>query len=251
MNDALFTKSFYFCEVHRGKHAYTDMRSGSPLHYIAYMLRGRARIAGTGTQITSEAGELFYIPRGLPYRSYWQDEEDVAFLSLGFPYLPSAEKKSYPLQVLSQSSQTLALLSKVPLGGRTDADGIAALYALIAHLLPQMQEGDICRSHRVMHLTENLLWENPKLSTAEIARELGICESALYAAFQKEGEETPHGMKTRILFEKAKDLLVTTELSIEEISERLGFCSCTYFRKRFKAHFGHSPREMRKTFGAL
>ncbi len=251
MNDTLFAKSFYFCECHRGKRAYTDMRSGSPMHYIAYMLRGNARILSESEEITAESGELFYIPKGLPYRSYWQDGEDVAFLSLGFPYLPNAERKSYPLQLLPNDNEVLSLLHRVPIGGRAGAEGIAALYALIAHLLPMMRESEPCKSRRAVSLSESLLWENPLLSTAELARAAGICESALYAAFGKVGEETPHAMKTRILFEKAKDLLITTELPIEQISEKLGFCSCTYFRKRFKAHFGISPRKMRKSAASL
>ena len=251
MNDTLFTKSFGFYEIHRGKRAYTDMRSGSPMHYIAYMLRGHARILSESEEITAEAGELFYIPKGLPYRSYWQDEEDVAFLSLGFPYLPNAEGKSYPLQRLPNTEETLSLLRRVPISGRVGADGIAALYALVAHFLPLMRESEVCRSRKAVSLCEDLLRENPSLSSAELARALGLCESALYAAFEKVGKETPHEMKTRILFEKAKDLLTTTETPIEAISERLGFCSCTYFRKRFKAHFGISPREMRKGAASL
>lgn len=251
MNDTLFAKSFHFAEAHRGKRAFTDMRSGSPMHYFGFMLRGKCRIAAEGTEINAAEGELFYIPNGLPYRSYWQDSEDVAFLSLGFPYLPNAERKSYPLQLLPNDEETLSLLHRVPIGGRAGAEGIAALYALIAHLLPRMRESEPCKSRRTVSLSESLLWENPLLSTAELARAAGICESALYAAFGKVGEETPHAMKARILFEKAKSLLITTELPIEQIAERLGFCSCTYFRKRFKAHFGLSPREMRKSGMAL
>ena len=91
-----------------------------------------------------------------------------------------------------------------------------------------------------------MLWSDTELRPAELARALGICESALYAVFEKSSEETPHEMRERILFEKARDLLLTTDLPIEQIAERLSFCSCAYFRKRFKTRFGMTPREMRK-----
>jgi AraC-like DNA-binding protein len=251
MNDTLFAKSFYFYEVHRGKHAFTDARCGSVMHYIAYMMRGSCRIVGENEEITAHEGEFFYIPKGLPYRSYWQDTEDVTFISLGFPFFPNADQRAYPLQCIPSGEEALALLSRVPLGQRTTCDGIAAFYTLLAHLLPSMREDIPCRSRRIVALAERLLWENTALRPVELARRAGVCESALYAAFEKASEETPHEMRERILFEKAKDLLFTTDLPIEEISERLGFCSCAYFRKRFKSRFGLSPREMRKSEPSL
>lgn len=246
MNDILFTKSFGFYEVHRGKHAFSDIRCGSPMHYVAYMIRGTCRIVGENEEISAREGDFFYIPKGLPYRSYWQDTEDVTFISLGFPFFPSADQRAYPLQCIKTDEKALALLDGVPLGQRSTCAGIAAFFTLLAHLLPFMQESIPCRSRQIVALAERLLWENTELRPAELAREAGVCESAFYAAFEKASEETPHEMRERILFEKARDLLFTTELSIEEISERLGFCSCAYFRKRFKSRFGLSPREMRK-----
>ena len=251
MNDILFTNSFTFREIHRGKRAFTDVRRGAPLHYVALLLRGKCKIVSEESELYIAEGELFYIPRGLSYRSYWQDAEDVTFLSLGFPYLPCEEGKRYPLQLLPRTEQTMALLQSVPIGGRAGADGIAALYALLAHLMPRMHENESCRSRQIVALSEGLLWENTALRPAELARAAGLCESALYAAFEKAAQETPHEMRERILFEKAKDLLLTTDTPIEEIGDRLGFCSCTYFRKRFKAHFGISPREMRKNAPTL
>lgn len=251
MNDTLFTNSFSFFEAHRGKHAYTDMRAGTPLHYIAYMLRGKCKIVSADTEINASAGDFFYIPKGLPYQSYWQDEQDVSFLSLGFPYFPNPEKKDYPLQVIETDETGLMLLRRVPIGLQTTPEGIAALYTLLSHLIGHMQDSTPCRSRQIVLKTERLLWENTDLRPADIARQIGICESALYAAFAKLGEGTLHDMKEKILFQKAKNLLQTTDLPIEQVSAQLGFCSCTYFRKQFKAHFGITPREMRKSGAGL
>lgn len=246
MNDTVFTDSFAFREIHRGKHATSDLSHGSPLHFIAFMIRGKCRIVSSDKEIHASTGEIFYIPKGLPYHSYWQDTEDVAFLSLGFPYFPNPEKKTYPLQVIEGDMETLSLLHSVPIGPRTTPEGIAALYTLLAHLIGRMQDSTPCRSRQIVSRTEQLLWENTDLRPADIARQIGVCESALYAAFAKLGEGTLHDMKNKVLFGKAKELLQTTDTPIEQISAQLGFCSCTYFRKKFKEHFGLAPREMRK-----
>ena len=251
MNDILFTNSFTFREIHRGRHATSDLSGGSPLHFIAYMIRGKCRIVSADREIQASEGELFYIPKGLPYRSYWQDETDVAFLSLGFPCFPNPDKRDYPLQVIGADADALSLLWRVPIGPRATPQGIAALYTLLAHLIEKMQDSTPCRSRQIVLLSERLLLENPELRPAEIARHAGVCESALYAAFAKLGEGSLHDLKSKVIFGKAKDLLLTTDMPIERIADQLSFCSCTYFRKKFKEHFGIAPREMRKSGGGL
>jgi AraC-like DNA-binding protein len=58
-----------------------------------------------------------------------------------------------------------------------------------------------------------------------------------------------HEVKKSVIMEAAKDLLVSTDQPVEEISRMLNFSSSVYFRKCFKEHFGISPRQMRKDCG--
>ena len=46
--------------------------------------------------------------------------------------------------------------------------------------------------------------------------------------------------------ERAKLLLETSDLNIQEITEKLCFCSRTYFSNHFHAAYGCSPSEYRK-----
>ena len=52
-------------------------------------------------------------------------------------------------------------------------------------------------------------------------------------------------LKTRIIL--AKTELIKTNLSITEISERLGFSSVSYFCRAFKAESGLTPLQYRKS----
>jgi AraC-like DNA-binding protein len=49
----------------------------------------------------------------------------------------------------------------------------------------------------------------------------------------------------KIKLEKAKELLNTTDLTVSEISYKVGFSSPSYFTKCFKLHFGNIPKEFR------
>jgi transcriptional regulator GlxA family with amidase domain len=45
---------------------------------------------------------------------------------------------------------------------------------------------------------------------------------------------------------KARDLLISTSLSIKEIAEATGFCNPLYFSQRHHAKFGCSPTDFRR-----
>ncbi|MBQ8415607.1 MAG: helix-turn-helix transcriptional regulator, partial [Clostridia bacterium] len=82
------------------------------------------------------------------------------------------------------------------------------------------------------------------------ARFCRVSESGLYATFRSEWNCTPIVMWHRVQIEKAVNLLFSTDLSVEEISTRLEFCSASYFRKVFKEITGQTPREVRR-FGRV
>ena len=83
-------------------------------------------------------------------------------------------------------------------------------------------------------------------SVSELARYLNVSESAVYTAFRECTGHTPIDEKHRIQSEKAVHLLLTTDMSVEEISDKLAFSSPSYMRKILKTTVGKTPREIRK-----
>ena len=58
-------------------------------------------------------------------------------------------------------------------------------------------------------------------------------------------KETPHEFLTRIRLEKARDLLVETELTVSEICLLVGYESLGSFSTKFRSFTGRSPRSYR------
>lgn len=61
--------------------------------------------------------------------------------------------------------------------------------------------------------------------------------------------ETKEGLKDylfRVRMEKAKHLLLSSDLKIYEITEQVGYLNTAYFIKVFKKHFGKTPQEYRE-----
>ncbi len=84
------------------------------------------------------------------------------------------------------------------------------------------------------------------LSISEIAENAFVSKSTLTKHFRKElGCSVNDYILQKIMFE-AECLLISTTMPILEISEQYGFTDQFYFSRRFKEHFGVSPREYRK-----
>lgn len=60
--------------------------------------------------------------------------------------------------------------------------------------------------------------------------------------------ETPMQYINKYRLTKAKELIITTEIPITEISERVGFSDSSYFIKKFKGYYSLSPLQYRKKF---
>ena len=86
---------------------------------------------------------------------------------------------------------------------------------------------------------------NPHCSASDIAKFCNVGETKLYEAF-KSVNMTPNRFKLNVKLERAVNYLVSTDKSIEEISQICGFSSSSYFRKKFYETFDLTPKEMRK-----
>ena len=126
-----------------------------------------------------------------------------------------------------------------------DCRSVAALYRLISLMLPVMQTADAGDKHRAVEEAIAYMQAHDRVCVPELARVCRISESGLYAAFREAKGCTPIEMWHRILAERAETFLVSTDFSVEEIAERLGFCSASYFRKILREVTGRSPREIR------
>lgn len=246
MNDIDFSKSFNFLTIEFDTFHHTDNRSGAPSHYFAYMISGKCKITTHAQTVEINSGDIFYIPNTCAYQSYWQGEPNVKFVSLGFLCMPNFENKQYGVQVLPKNDTAVKLFYKLADTKQLTAYDIGVFYTLLGILIPTMLDKKLSRSDELAELAKGYIIKNPSISNSELAELCMVSEATLYHIFKKSVNITPNAMKNSILLEKARDILISGDKSIEYISDLLGFSSTSYFRKKFKAYFGITPREMRK-----
>ena len=251
MDNILFYNSFFFTTYTYKNPKHTDNSMGIDSHYIGRLCRGTARIVtDLGEELYLQSGDIFYLPQGLRYHSYWYpnaDGEEIAELeSYRFSYFPCRSGKRYALQKVYPNERASGILESLAADKRVLCSSIGLLYAFLGEVFPGMTAVDTNPQKQLFSKAKHYISKNPDFRVPDLARHCGMSESGLYAFFKSYAQATPIEYKNRIQTEKAIALLASTDLSIEEISDRVGFQSVAYFRKIIKAQTGKTPTEIRK-----
>jgi len=100
------------------------------------------------------------------------------------------------------------------------------------------------------HVQNALIYINTHLSVqlniAEVAKHTYSAISTLSRDFKLEVGLPLGKYIDNLVLSRAEHMLLTTNKSILEISEILGFCDQSYFTRQFKTNFGMTPIEYRK-----
>lgn len=130
---------------------------------------------------------------------------------------------------LSLAAETVRLL-KVAKNHDSQAPGRRKARSLINAALEYM----------VRNLRDNL-------SLEKIAWDLNVSEEHLCRTFRREAGKTPREALRQLQIDAAKNLLVNSQLDIQQISDRTGFSSPNMFCRFFKKHSALTPSEYRHT----
>lgn len=220
------------------------------MHYFAYMISGSCTIVTEDGSVEISEGDIFYIPRHCRYQSYWSGQPLISFISLGFPVMPNRDNRDFPVQVIHTDGsevEVMLALGSAQCPTPTPRE-IGSFFTLVGELMPAM----VCRARdrqsALVSRARRYLEQNPFAGTAEIAKQVAVSEPTLYNAFKNASSVSLNEMRNRIIAEKARELLITTDRPVEEISDALGFSSTSYFRKVLRRHFAMTPSELRRKY---
>jgi len=237
---------FYFTEYHHSTFYQGNTGFPSSRHFLAYMKSGTAEIKSEEKTLEINTGDVFYIPKGLKYYSYWYPSPDIRFLSIGFDKFNINRKTSFPLQKIDKTDEMVERLLKIPLAeDDIDCHALSLFYSALELIIDKLEPYPERAGDEKAEAVRRVISKNPTLSMPEIAAMCYISEPYLYLLFKNIFRETPNEFRQKVLCEKAVRLLSTTDMSVEAVSSSLGFSSSSYFRKVFFKHMGMTPREAR------
>ena len=153
-----------------------------------------------------------------------------------------------PLAPVSEPEQELRPMEEL----LEAAEDVQALYArlspgfeaIAAHQLSKKQKKVSALAERVSLRLERG-WRDPTLSAQKIADEMGISAAYLRKQFfEAEGLSVNEALN-RLRIGKAAELLVSTEMTVEEIAREIGFENTKYMFVLFKRMEGMTPGQYR------
>ena len=238
-----------------------------PYDIISAPLTGSMEIHTVDKNFFANEGECIYIPHGQLRRSIITPVDkqfticfmhfnyscfgSIDFLSLfTFPYVFKYEQGERMLTLIHDLQKVnydtgLSTLRKTI---KNYELGFALLNIFMENAKIQQSKIDILNRHtRLSELLTNMK-EHPEhpYKISKMAKQVGVSDSRLYQLFRDLTSHSPLEYARGLRLKKAMQMLLTTDLSIGEISHELNYPDQFCFSKSFKNVFGISPSTYKK-----
>ena len=148
-------------------------------------------------------------------------------------YVDNLAEAPFGIINMVQASLEMLLVSII----QRDKD---ALYKTSTDSYAQMIVASQLSQRLEIYFLKNL---NKKLTIEKIATDLGYSVTHLKYLFRKEHQQGVIDFFIDLKMREARRLLQEGVFTISEVSEKLGFCSPTYFSSTFKRRVGTAPNE--------
>ncbi len=249
-----------FCgksECYPGHDPKNPVRINHLLHYI---------LGGSGTfWIHSEkyhlgGGQGFYIPPNTLVRYVADEDTPWHYIWVGFDgkmaesYMSKMGLSEYsPIFSCSQAGQLQDIIDQMLIAQAYSLSQEMRLQSLLYQFLGIVSEccdkkennvnGKDSYTQGVIDYIQNNYLE--QIHIRDIAAHIGLNRSYLSTYFAKETGQSPQQYLNAFRISKAKDFLILTDLSVEEIGNSCGFQNGVTFYRAFKKAEGISPTAFR------
>lgn len=224
----------------------------SPYSRIYYITDGEGYLSYDGKEIIMKPNHLYFIPIGLKFDYRCDSSLEKCFFHLNLFSNAYMDIFTTCKEIISFKTDRAAQLKEIFMqGGMTSQMLLRSyIYEDLYKITQKADMGNINIAKKSQLIQKALLYINTNLSVKlrvkEIAQNLYVAPVTLSKRFYEEmGISIGHYIDLRIQFE-AEKLLSEGELSIEHISEKLGFCDRFYFTRKFRENKLMTPAKYRK-----
>ena len=197
-----------------------------------------------GSALRATAGDLILLPKGTRYTVQFlvPPEEQTHPVVLNFRLTaadgPEIFMGSQVIRLCRDDGSLLPLFKSVTklYENGTTANLKAKVYELFGQLFPVHETDQCCINYINRHYTY-------RFKIPELAKRCTMSESAYRKQFKLLTGKTPVEYINALKIEKACQLLFNDDMSLQDISDFLGFYSLPYFFKVFKEQTGLTPKQ--------
>ena len=229
---------------------------GAPKKQNLFLYLNGCKIAYTdknGSTVTAESGDVVYTPIGSEYKAQLYDFQSESSHTIGINFflldvMGESLILSDDIQVFHASdNRTLQLLFQKALHYDTSRSTLKSRMLLmeIFNSLTTYDTAENAPEHIIKaarYLSEHIQ-ENPSISS--LARLSLVSEVYFRKQFKRYMGATPIEYRNSLRLDRARSYLEYGEISVQEISDMLGYSTVSHFIKEFKKHYGCSPLKYR------
>ena len=208
-------------------------------------------ILKNGKKIKARSGSFTYAPKNSEYTVFIYSENNSSADTIGVNFL-----------LFDKNGDEFTLSDEILVFDEENANYKAMFYSLITENLSVAKQKSImynilsglCEQSKNLHkhkyniISKGISYletdEALDLSIKDIAAMCNVSEIYFRRLFKKYAGMSPNEFKINAKLNRAKNYL-EHGVSINEISEKLGFISPSYFTKLFKSHFGVVPSQFK------
>lgn len=208
-----------------------------------YIKEGSLMVRTNKETVVINAGEMLFVPILMERRWEIGNCERLIGRVFCFRYWPEVDELDYPIQKIPVTDEIYNHFYEIPStasNARVNSHYIWKAYRFLTEVQPLMVRNNVKHVEQIQKAL-SYMKENDFFTIPDLVEVSGMSKSRFYDAFLKLTGVSPINMKHRLQAYKAEFLLKETELSIEEITKKLGFLSTAHFRKVFHSHYGTMP----------
>lgn len=228
------------------------------IYLLHYIVSGRGTFFDGKNTYKLEKGDIFYIGPGVSTVYKADNEDPWEYIWIGF----SGNSADFLLHQTGFSAETPTF--HAPECGECFIDIVRecssnqsnnfsnTLYILsrtielFSHLYKYSTAHSYSFSEHIINFFTNNIGSN--ISISKLADDYGFSRTHFSCTFKKETGYSPKQFLLNLRIEKARCLLLDTDLDINCIAHSVGYDDPLLFSKQFKNKIGISPRNLRKRF---
>jgi len=220
------------------------------IYSVHYIVSGKGYVVFRGETYALSAGDcslvfpeeeiLYYPEEADPWAYRWVDFKGADAKAL---VARTGFSKKCPVVKGKLGLEPLFCIYEDGLYGETAKERYAAkVYLLLTYFLKDSKEPTEKRSYfeDAVEMIQNSYWKQ-ELNVGQLAQSLNVERTYLYRMFMEHTGISPQEYLTEVRMERACELLLGSELSVQAVACSVGYKDALYFSRLFRKRKGITP----------
>ena len=218
-----------------------------PYHCFALRIRGKAEFDFGDRKLTTDIGDVFYMPCGVGYKVNYFEENEIVFIHFESAVDSPAENFSFNSNVgiISLFLKILEIWQKRAVGSYFHAlSSFAKLLYIMAENLAKVPNTKTIESFEsaIIYMENN--FTDPSFSVDTLVKCSHMSNTYFRKLFLSKYGKTPAKYILYMRLSYAEKLLSAGRYSVKEVSEMAGFSDVKYFSRAMRSEYGVSPSKL-------